>query len=152
MYGFVEKPLENSFDSVEIPTKCFIECYTKVNNNTEALMETKIETLKTLDIIDDNTSFLVGTDGVLNEEECLHMLQVKTKYFFEILQIKKLFYYFKNQRFIQCQKMSSTSLLKMIMSYLRTRNGTTTHWWTIKYIVYQSIGKYCWTSNNDFIL
>jgi len=76
MYGFVEKPLENSFDSVEIPIKCLIECYKKVNNNTEALMETKIETLKTLDIIDDNTSFLIGTDGVLNEEECLHMLQI----------------------------------------------------------------------------
>ena len=98
MYGFVEKPLENSFDSVEIPIKCLIECYKKVNNNTEALMETKIETLKTLDIIDDNTSFLIGTDGVLNEEECLHMLQVKTKYFWKFLQIKKFFQMFQKSK------------------------------------------------------
>ena len=124
MYGFVEKPLENSFDSVEIPTKCLVECYKKVNNNTEALMETKIETLKTLDIIDDNTSFLVGTDGVLNEEECLHMLQVKHE-FWKYLNKKKFVKCFKNERFIQCQKMSSTSLLKMIMSSWKTRSGTT---------------------------
>lgn len=76
MYGFVEEFPENVYDSVEITTKCFEECYKKYNNFAEDLMVKKIETLKELDIIDDELCFLIGTDGILNEEECLHMLQI----------------------------------------------------------------------------
>jgi hypothetical protein len=77
MYGFLEIFPNNIYDAVEIPTKLFIECYKKCNNNTDELMNKKVETLKILDIIDENMSFIVGTDGILNEEECLQMLQVK---------------------------------------------------------------------------
>ena len=76
MYGFVEKPGENTNDSVEVTTECFIESFKSHNDNTEELMLKKIETLKELDIIDDNMCFIIGSDGILNEEECLHMLQV----------------------------------------------------------------------------
>ncbi len=76
MYGFVEKPGENTNDSVEVTTECFIESFKSHNDNTEELMLKKIETLKELDIIDDKMCFIIGSDGILNEEECLHMLQV----------------------------------------------------------------------------
>ncbi len=77
MYGFVERLGENVFDSVEISTKCFQASYERYNNNTEELMEKKIQVLKELGMIDDSMAFIIGSDGVLNEEECLHMLQVK---------------------------------------------------------------------------
>lgn len=76
MYGYVEQYPENIFDCVEIPTKCFTDAYNKLSTDSEELMNKKIEIFKELDFIDDNMSFIVGVDGILNEEECLHMLQV----------------------------------------------------------------------------
>ena len=76
MYGYIENMGENTYDSIEITAECFVECYRKYNNNTEELMIKKIEVLKELDLMDENMCFLIGSDGILNEEECLHMLQV----------------------------------------------------------------------------
>lgn len=76
MYGFVEHLGENDFDSVEISTECFEAAYKRYNNNTDELMAKKVEVLKELDMIDDSMAFVIGADGILNEEECLHMLQV----------------------------------------------------------------------------
>jgi N-lysine methyltransferase SETD6 len=87
MYGYVETMHENMHDCVEIPTKCFIEAFKKQSLNSEQLFNMKLESLKELDLIDDNLSFIIGIDGVLNEEECLHMLQV---YYFTFLNIGRI--------------------------------------------------------------
>ncbi len=81
MYGFIEKPGENTFDSVEVNTDCFIESYKIHNDDTEELMVKKIEALKNLDFIVENVCFIIGTDGILNEEEFLHTLQVDSIFY-----------------------------------------------------------------------
>ena len=77
MYGFVETYPNNVFDSVEIPTRCLFESIKKQKNDPDELIEKKIRILKEIELVDDNMCFLVGNDGILNEEECLNMLQVK---------------------------------------------------------------------------
>jgi hypothetical protein len=77
MYGFVETYPNNVFDSVEIPTKSFIESIKKQKNDPDELIDKKISILKEIELIDDNMCILVGNDGILNEEECLNMLQVR---------------------------------------------------------------------------
>lgn len=76
MYGYVETYPNNTYDCVEIPTECFTEAYKKLSNDSEGLREKKLEVFKELDFIDDHMSIEIGLDGILNEEECLHMLQV----------------------------------------------------------------------------
>jgi hypothetical protein len=73
MYGFVEKYPENIYDLVEIPISIFIECAKK---HFDYLVDKKIEILKEIELIDIDMGFVVGLDGILNEEELLHALQI----------------------------------------------------------------------------
>ena len=73
MYGFVETFPNNNFDSVEIPLNTFVLCS---KNHFHVLIEKKIEILKQIDLLDENFGFVISMDGVLNEEELLHTLQV----------------------------------------------------------------------------
>ena len=85
MYGFVEMHPNNNFDSVEIPTKCFIDCIRKYNNDPEDVLNAKLDCLLNLELIDENVAVILGTDGVLNEEECLHILQVNSSIYITIM-------------------------------------------------------------------
>lgn len=76
MYGFVEVFPHNIYDSVEIPTKLFIEAFKKQKIDPIEVINKKIETILDLELIDRSASIIVGHDGILNEEECLHMMQV----------------------------------------------------------------------------
>lgn len=76
MYGFAEIFPHNIFDAVEIPTKCFIEAFRKEKIDPIEVANKKIETLLEMELIDRSASIIIGYDGILNEEECLHILQV----------------------------------------------------------------------------
>jgi hypothetical protein len=76
MYGFVEIYPSNVFDSVEIPTKYFVEAMKAQKNDPENVIESKIDAMTEIDLIDENASFIIGSDGILNEEESLRILQV----------------------------------------------------------------------------
>lgn len=76
MYGFVETYPHNIFDSVEIPTNCFLEMFKREKLDPIEVINKKIETIVNLELIDKTSSIIIGHDGILNEEECLHMLQV----------------------------------------------------------------------------
>lgn len=76
MYGFVEIFPHNIFDAVEIPTKCFIEAFRKEKIDPIEVANKKIETLLEMELIDRTASIIIGYDGILNEEECLHIFQV----------------------------------------------------------------------------
>ena len=83
MYGFVETYPENTYDVVEVPSGLFIETMHKnPGTNRSDLLDKKIEVFKEIGLIDNETSFVVGTDGILNEEECLHMFQVRMLFLF----------------------------------------------------------------------
>lgn len=76
MYGFVEEYPENTFDSVEIPTRHLVKAIKEQKLNRQEVIEAKLNAMNEIDLIDQNTSFVIGLDGVLNEEESLHILQV----------------------------------------------------------------------------
>lgn len=76
MYGFVEKPSANIYDTVEIPTRIFAEVVLSLSINNPRILKKKLETLMEIDLIDDNSSIIINLDGVLNQEETLHILQV----------------------------------------------------------------------------
>jgi hypothetical protein len=76
MYGFVELYPNNIFDSVEVPTKFFVEAMKALKNDPEPLIESKIAAMNEIGLVDEQASFIIGSDGILNEEESLHILQV----------------------------------------------------------------------------
>jgi hypothetical protein len=78
MYGFVEVYPENVFDCVEIPAKYLIESFLKQKTFSDELIQQKIEVMKEIELIDKNACIIIGNDGILNEEECLHIFQVLT--------------------------------------------------------------------------
>ena len=65
-----------TFDNVEIPSNCLISAMNSLNNDEEKIRKSKINVLKQLNLIDENTSFVIGHDGILNEDESLLLLQV----------------------------------------------------------------------------
>ncbi len=73
MYGFVETFPDNIYDTIEIPTSLFIEC---AKNHFDCLVDKKIEILNKIELISNDMGFVVGLDGILNEEELLHSLQI----------------------------------------------------------------------------
>lgn len=77
MYGFVEEHPNNIYDTVEIPTKSLISSMIIQNREKKEIIDRKIETLKEIELIDDDICLVIGMDGIVNEEECLHMLQVR---------------------------------------------------------------------------
>jgi hypothetical protein len=76
MYGFVEAHPNNIFDSVEVPARFLIEAFRMQKNDPDEVISKKIEALFEIELIENDTSIVIGQDGVLNEEECLHILQV----------------------------------------------------------------------------
>lgn len=77
MYGFVEVYPANIYDSVEIPTRIFQDTFKTHSINSPEITMHKLETIfNKMDLIDENSSLIVGYDGILNEDECLHALQV----------------------------------------------------------------------------
>ena len=56
--------------------KHLIEAIFSQKNDKEEVIHKKIKILKEIGLIEDNCCFIVGMDGILNEEECLNMLQV----------------------------------------------------------------------------
>lgn len=76
MYGFVELEGENVFDSVEVPTRVLVEAIEAVSEDSRQLLKRKLQTLMDIDLIDDNTSIVIDCDGILNQDESLHILQV----------------------------------------------------------------------------
>jgi SET domain-containing protein 6 len=89
MYGFVERYPENVYDSVEVPTKHLISAIRTQKNDREDVIDKKIEAMQEAGLIDETTSLIIGMDGILNEEETLHMLQVRQN----ISKIKKLCFF-----------------------------------------------------------
>lgn len=81
MYGFSEVYPNNIYDNVEIPTNCLINAIKQLNSENDALINRKIELFYELDLIDSSASFIFSINGnVLNEEECLLLLQVTSIY------------------------------------------------------------------------
>jgi hypothetical protein len=76
MYGFVEEHPSNIYDNVEIPTKYFISSMIAQNREKKEAIERKIKILKEIELIDEDACLIIGMDGIVNEEECLHIFQV----------------------------------------------------------------------------
>ena len=60
MYGYVEAADANTYDCVEIPTKCFRDAYKKATTDSDELIAKKMGVLNELDLVDENMSFVVG--------------------------------------------------------------------------------------------
>ena len=56
--------------------KFLIQSIQNQKNDKSEIISKKIEILKEIELIEENCCFIVGMDGILNEEECLNMLQV----------------------------------------------------------------------------
>jgi SET domain-containing protein 6 len=83
MYGFVEDYPNNVYDNVEIPTNVLVHTIKSLKNDSEPLLEEKIELFHKLNLIDENVSFVVDANGILNEEEVSELLQVCLQFIFD---------------------------------------------------------------------
>ena len=87
MYGFVEVDGENMYDSVEMPTKILVDVFASNSEDDSDILKQKLSTLLDIELIDDNSSIVIDLEGVLNQEETLHILQVNIYAFSSILNI-----------------------------------------------------------------
>ncbi len=118
MYGFVETHPNNIYDNVEIPTSILLTTIKNMHNDTEPLQDEKIKLFQELDLIDENVSIVIDSNGVLNEEEVLQLLQVQnvlSKFFKKKITIK-----FHLTRSTACHVMNFQSFAKTTMSLKTT--------------------------------
>ena len=79
MYGFVEKYPENTYDNVEIPTKCFIDAVRNLRMQPSVVLEEKLSAYQEIGLLNDDYSIVIGNDGILNQDELSHILEVDFK-------------------------------------------------------------------------
>lgn len=80
MYGYVEVPGENTHDTVEVPTVVLFETFESLTTDSRELLKQKLQTLIDIDVIDDNSSIVLDSSGIVNQDETLHMFQVFKKH------------------------------------------------------------------------
>jgi len=76
MYGFVEKYPENTYDNVEIPTKCFIDAVRNLRMQPSVVLEEKLSAYQEIGLLNDDYSIVIGNDGILNQDELSHILEI----------------------------------------------------------------------------